>query len=152
MHLEFFTPQNCKIDMQVYTFLTMHFLRVLEKGEKFHQLQTTVLVSISFQFEINRNLNLVMYDESKNYILILTFDFLIPMHQVAGCYFKIFISYFQSSQFTQVHRKSVKKGFEFTLMVVGESGLGKSTLINSLFLTDLYPGMLCVSYILLFYC
>jgi septin 2 len=39
----------------------------------------------------------------------------------------------------QVHRKYVKKGFEFTLMVVGESGLGKSTLINSLFLTDLYP-------------
>lgn len=39
----------------------------------------------------------------------------------------------------QVHRKSVKKGFEFTLMVAGESGLGKSTLINSLFLTDLYP-------------
>ncbi|CAM9966163.1 septin-5-like isoform X1 [Lampetra fluviatilis] len=38
----------------------------------------------------------------------------------------------------QVHRKSVKKGFEFTLMVAGESGLGKSTLINSLFLTDLY--------------
>jgi len=39
----------------------------------------------------------------------------------------------------QVHRKSVKKGFEFTMMVVGESGLGKSTLVNSLFLTDLYP-------------
>lgn len=38
----------------------------------------------------------------------------------------------------QVHRKSVKKGFEFTLMVVGESGLGKSTLVDSLFLTDLY--------------
>ncbi|XP_077995603.1 septin-5-like [Glandiceps talaboti] len=38
----------------------------------------------------------------------------------------------------QVHRKSVKKGFEFTLMVVGEAGLGKSTLVNSLFLTDLY--------------
>uniref|UniRef100_A0A8C4SIE6 Septin n=1 Tax=Erpetoichthys calabaricus TaxID=27687 RepID=A0A8C4SIE6_ERPCA len=38
----------------------------------------------------------------------------------------------------QVHRKSVKKGFDFTLMVVGESGLGKSTLVNSLFLTDLY--------------
>ncbi|PIK38876.1 putative septin-5 isoform X1 [Apostichopus japonicus] len=38
----------------------------------------------------------------------------------------------------QVHRKSVKKGFEFTLMVVGESGLGKSTLVNSLFLTELY--------------
>lgn len=38
----------------------------------------------------------------------------------------------------QVHRKSVKKGFDFTLIVVGESGLGKSTLINSLFLTDIY--------------
>nr|CAH7733025.1 unnamed protein product [Callosobruchus chinensis] len=38
----------------------------------------------------------------------------------------------------QVYRKAVKKGFEFTLMVVGEQGLGKSTLINSLFLTDIY--------------
>ncbi|XP_061073227.1 septin-5-like isoform X1 [Conger conger] len=38
----------------------------------------------------------------------------------------------------QVHRKSVKKGFDFTLMVSGESGLGKSTLVHSLFLTDLY--------------
>ncbi|KAI0004242.1 cell division control/GTP binding protein [Russula compacta] len=28
----------------------------------------------------------------------------------------------------QVHRKSVRKGFQFTVMVVGESGLGKSTL------------------------
>lgn len=38
----------------------------------------------------------------------------------------------------QVHRKSIKKGFEFTILVVGDSGLGKSTLINSLFMTDLY--------------
>ena len=38
----------------------------------------------------------------------------------------------------QLYRKSVKDGFEFSLMVVGESGLGKSTLINSLFLTDIY--------------
>uniref|UniRef100_A0A1I8IFH5 Septin-type G domain-containing protein n=1 Tax=Macrostomum lignano TaxID=282301 RepID=A0A1I8IFH5_9PLAT len=38
----------------------------------------------------------------------------------------------------QMHRKAVKKGFNFTLMVVGESGLGKSTLISSLFQQDLY--------------
>lgn len=38
----------------------------------------------------------------------------------------------------QVHRKSVKKGFDFTLLVAGESGLGKSTLVDSLFHTDLY--------------
>ncbi|KZS96109.1 Septin [Sistotremastrum niveocremeum HHB9708] len=40
----------------------------------------------------------------------------------------------------QVHRKSVRKGFHFTTMVVGESGLGKSTLINTLFNTQLYPA------------
>lgn len=38
----------------------------------------------------------------------------------------------------QVHRRSVRKGFQFTTMVVGESGLGKSTLINTLFNTTLY--------------
>ena len=36
----------------------------------------------------------------------------------------------------QMHRKNVKKGFDFTLLVVGESGLGKSTLINSMFKTS----------------
>jgi len=38
----------------------------------------------------------------------------------------------------QVYRKAVKKGFEFTLMVVGMSGLGKSTLINSMFSSEIY--------------
>ncbi|CAF1227132.1 unnamed protein product [Rotaria sordida] len=38
----------------------------------------------------------------------------------------------------QVHRRAIKKGFEFNLMVVGQSGLGKSTFINTLFQTELY--------------
>ncbi|XP_077979380.1 neuronal-specific septin-3-like [Glandiceps talaboti] len=33
----------------------------------------------------------------------------------------------------QIRRKALKKGFEFNVMVVGASGLGKSTLVNSLF-------------------
>ncbi|XP_076373096.1 septin-7-like isoform X3 [Tachypleus tridentatus] len=40
----------------------------------------------------------------------------------------------------QVYRKAVKRGFDFTILVVGESGLGKSTLINSLFFTDIYSN------------
>lgn len=33
----------------------------------------------------------------------------------------------------QMRRKAMKQGFEFNIMVVGQSGLGKSTLINTLF-------------------
>ena len=43
-----------------------------------------------------------------------------------------------SSLPSQVYGKAVKRGFEFVLLVVGETGLGKSTLINSMFLTDIY--------------
>jgi len=49
----------------------------------------------------------------------------------------------------QVSSKAMRKGFEFSLMVVGASGLGKSTLVNSLFLSDIYGretgGTDCVS-------
>ena len=45
----------------------------------------------------------------------------------------------------QVYRKAVKKGFEFNLMVIGESGLGKSTFINSLFLAELYNKVSFIS-------
>ena len=45
---------------------------------------------------------------------------------------------------SQVYKRSVANGFDFTLMVVGASGLGKSTLINSLFLTDIYSVDKCL--------
>ncbi|EGD74992.1 hypothetical protein PTSG_07215 [Salpingoeca rosetta] len=38
----------------------------------------------------------------------------------------------------QIHREVTLKGFDFTLMVVGRSGLGKSTFVNTLFSTDIY--------------
>ncbi|ODQ67116.1 Septin [Nadsonia fulvescens var. elongata DSM 6958] len=38
----------------------------------------------------------------------------------------------------QWHRKSIRKGFSLNIMVVGESGLGKSTLIETLFNMSLY--------------
>lgn len=38
----------------------------------------------------------------------------------------------------QIYRISVRRGFHFTLMVVGESGLGKSTFLNNLFFSNIY--------------
>ena len=38
----------------------------------------------------------------------------------------------------QIYQKLVRKGFDFNILLVGESGLGKSTLINSLFCADIY--------------
>lgn len=39
----------------------------------------------------------------------------------------------------QWHRKSVRRGFSFNFMVVGESGLGKRTLVNTLFNKEVLP-------------
>lgn len=39
----------------------------------------------------------------------------------------------------QWHRKSIRRGFNLNLLIVGESGLGKSTLINTLFNQEIYP-------------
>lgn len=38
----------------------------------------------------------------------------------------------------QIQQKCIETPFPFTILVVGQSGLGKSTLINSMFLTDIY--------------
>lgn len=39
----------------------------------------------------------------------------------------------------QWHRKSVRRGFSFNFMVVGEDGLGKRTLVNTLFNKEVLP-------------
>ena len=45
----------------------------------------------------------------------------------------------------QIHKKVIKQGFDFTLLVAGGSGLGKSTFINTLFVQDLYKDRLIPS-------
>ncbi|KAL3068577.1 hypothetical protein niasHT_030868 [Heterodera trifolii] len=49
------------------------------------------------------------------------------------------ISYIGFSNFpNQVFRRCIKDGFSFTLMVVGQTGLGKSTFLNTLFMAELH--------------
>ncbi|KAL5963794.1 Septin-7 [Taenia solium] len=38
----------------------------------------------------------------------------------------------------QIYRKTIKRGFTFNVMLVGVAGLGKSTFLNTLFMTDIY--------------
>ncbi|KAH9278923.1 Septin-7 [Echinococcus granulosus] len=38
----------------------------------------------------------------------------------------------------QIYRKTIKRGFTFNIMLVGVAGLGKSTFLNTLFMTDIY--------------
>ena len=40
----------------------------------------------------------------------------------------------------QWHRKSIKRGFTFNIMIAGESSLGKKTLINTLFNKEILPS------------
>jgi len=39
----------------------------------------------------------------------------------------------------QKHRRAARKGCRLTLMLVGPSGLGKTTFVNTLFTTQLCP-------------
>ncbi|TPP67821.1 Septin-7 [Fasciola gigantica] len=38
----------------------------------------------------------------------------------------------------QLHRKAVRRGFDFNLMITGSPGLGKSSFTNALFCSDVY--------------
>ncbi|KAI3421106.1 hypothetical protein GPALN_014731 [Globodera pallida] len=53
------------------------------------------------------------------------------------------VSYIGFSNFpNQVFRRCIKDGFSFTLMVVGQTGLGKSTFLNTLFMAELHEQQL----------
>ncbi|VDO00203.1 unnamed protein product [Rodentolepis nana] len=38
----------------------------------------------------------------------------------------------------QLYRKAIQRGFTFNIMLIGVTGLGKSTFLNTLFMTDIY--------------
>ncbi|OAF66321.1 hypothetical protein A3Q56_05951, partial [Intoshia linei] len=39
----------------------------------------------------------------------------------------------------QIHRKVTKKGFKYTILILGERGLGKRSFINSIYSKPIYP-------------
>ncbi|VDK33978.1 unnamed protein product [Taenia asiatica] len=63
------------------------------------------------------------------------------MHNISGkmpAQFKNIFNVGFSKMPKQIYRKTIKRGFTFNVMLVGVAGLGKSTFLNTLFMTDIY--------------